>query len=558
MKTSKTVAVRMGDVDLEIKRGTPIIEILKSVGIDPLTKQYTGAIIHNRLVGLKHRILGATTIALVTRAEREGFLIYMRSACLVLAEAAHRVNPQLQLVIGQAIKGGYHVTIENRPPELEIAKFVAATMEQMRAIVAQSLPFRSLRVEIQEAEELFASQRGDDKIKLLSTWRSSHVPIVSCGEYYDIKYGPLLPHTGYIDNFELEPYALGFVLQFSTQDPHRRKLDAEDRPKLFKAYTETRAWNSLLGVTNVGQLNELCLNGGIHEIIKVSEGFHEKKIAQIADDIVARHSVRIVLIAGPSSSGKTTFSKRLALQLRVNGVQPVGLSLDNYYVDREATPRDSDGNFDFEALEAIDLERFNGDLVKLLDGQEVATPRFDFPSGKRVPPEKWVPMVLEPGQLLIIEGIHGLNDQLTRAIPTEKKFKVYISALTQLCIDNHNRIFTSDTRLIRRIVRDRAFRGYSAAQSIEIWPRVKRGELRNIYPFQEDADVMFNSALVYEPAVLHVFAERFLMEIKRDDPARVAGYRLRKFIDLFVPIAPDTVPQTSILREFIGGSWFKY
>ncbi|MCA9523375.1 MAG: cyclic nucleotide-binding protein [Myxococcales bacterium] len=557
MKSPKAVDVVYHGQALTLKAGTSVLDVLGQE-LESSASPITGAVIHNRLVGLKHRLLSSTELVPVSRSDREGFLIYFRSVCLVLAEAAHAIAPTLQLVVGQAIKGGYHIMVQNRPRDVSLEQVIDALRARMRAIVENDRPFRSWRIEIQEAEGLFEQQGGSDKVQLLQTWHSSHVPIISCGEYYDIKYGPFLPSTGHIDDFALQPYERGFVLSFSTQDPNRRRLDVEDRPKLFRTYQEAREWNRLLGVENVGQLNELCLNGGIQEIIKVVEGLHEKKVAAIADQIAQSRDVRLVLIAGPSSSGKTTFSKRLALQLRVNSLKPVALSLDNYYIDREDTPLDEDGNYDFESIEAIDLERFNQDLVGLLAGDEVMTPRFNFQSGKRVPPEKFQPMRLRDDQILIIEGIHGLNDRLTSSVPAHRKFKIYISALTQLCIDNHNRIFTSDTRLLRRIVRDRLFRGYTAADSIAIWPRVKRGELKWIYPYQESADVMFNSALIYEPAVLHVFAERFLMEIPPNHPSRIVGHRLRKFIDLFVPVFPDNVPQTSILREFIGGSGFKY
>jgi uridine kinase len=314
-----------------------------------------------------------------------------------------------------------------------------------------------------------------------------------------------------------------------------------------------------LGIANLGQLNQLIIKGESAEVIRIAESLHEKKVAQIADQINERRDkVKLVLIAGPSSSGKTTFSKRLSLQLMVNGIRPVALSTDNFYVDREKTPLDEDGKYDFECIEAIDLELFNEVLVGLLRGEKVLAPRFDFPSGTRRPKEKWVPMQLEPGQVLVVEGIHGLNERLTQAVANDEKFRIYISALTQLAIDDHNRIFTSDTRFLRRIVRDRLFRGYSAASTIETWPRVRRGEMRDIFPYQEEADVMFNSALVYEQAFLRLYAERFLLEVPQNHPSFVDAYRLLRFVQSFVPLFDAPVPQTSILREFVGGSGFKY
>jgi uridine kinase len=297
----------------------------------------------------------------------------------------------------------------------------------------------------------------------------------------------------------------------------------------------------------------------VTEVIRIAEGFHEKKIAAIADMIhTRRQRVRMVLVAGPSSSGKTTFIKRLAIQLRVNGLRPLGLSLDNYFVDRAQTPRGPDGKPDFESIDALDLELLNTQLAALLRGEEVAVPRYDFVLGRRVAADRWSHARLSEGQILLVEGIHALNPRLTAAVPHEDTFKVFISALTQLVLDDHNRIFTSDARLLRRIVRDRLSRGHRATHTLEMWAGVRRGEARGIFPFQEDADVVFNSALVYEPAVLRVFAERFLLEVPREHPTYTEAYRLLKFLSWFVPIFQDDVPNTSILREFIGGSAFEY
>jgi uridine kinase len=329
------------------------------------------------------------------------------------------------------------------------------------------------------------------------------------------------------------------------------------QPKLFAIYRETRRWNEVLGVANVGALNRMCLSGEISEVIRIAEGFQEKRVAQIADAIAAeRQRVRLVLVAGPSASGKTTFIKRLGIQLRVNGIQPVGLSLDNYFVNREKTPLDSDGKPDYEAIEALDLELLNVQLDAVLRGEDVAVPRYNFLTGMRDGPYRSTTLRLEPNQVLLVEGIHALNPQLTAAIPEATKFRLFISALTQLTLDDHNRIFTSDSRLLRRLVRDRLYRGHPATRTLEMWNSVRRGEARGIFPFQEQADLMFNSALVYEPAVLRVYAERFLLEVPREHPAYTEAYRLLKFLSWFVPIFQDDVPQTSLLREFIGGSAF--
>jgi uridine kinase len=355
------------------------------------------------------------------------------------------------------------------------------------------------------------------------------------------------------------PYEDGLVLRFPRRRDRSQLPPFTPRPLLYRTYVETRSWQDLLGIRHVGQLNRLCLNGGIREILRIAEGFHEKKIAHIADDIVARReAVRLITIAGPSSSGKTTFAKRLGIQLRVNGIEPIALSLDDYYVDRHDTPLADDGQPDFEALEAIDLPLFHRHLSELLAGEEVRTPEYDFVTGRRKPPERWAPMRLEDNQVLLVEGIHGLNDQLTATVSRGRTYRIFISALSQLAIDDHNRIFTADARLIRRIVRDQLFRGFTAERTLRLWERVRRGEARWIFPFQEGADVMLNSALVYEPAVLKTYAERFLLQVPRTSPEYPEAYRLLKFLALFVPIFPDEVPHTSILREFIGGSTFSY
>jgi uridine kinase len=355
------------------------------------------------------------------------------------------------------------------------------------------------------------------------------------------------------------PHGDGLILRFPRRADRNALPEFTPRELLYRTYTETRRWEEVLGIHHVGQLNRLCLNGEVRSIVRVAEGLHEKKVAQIADEILSRRPrIRVVMVSGPSASGKTTFAKRLGIQLRVNGIEPVSLSLDDYYVDRDRTPRGEDGRPDFEALEAIDIPLLNEHLVALLSGCEVESPRFDFISGTRAGPERWRPLSLGDSQVLVVEGIHGLNHRLTSDVPRDQIYRVYISALSQLAIDDHNRIFTADARLVRRIVRDRLFRGFTTERTLALWEGVRRGEARWIFPFQEQADVMFNSALVYEPAVLKTYAERFLLQVPRTSPSYSEAYRLLKFLSMFVPVFPDEVPHTSILREFIGGSSFSY
>jgi uridine kinase len=360
-----------------------------------------------------------------------------------------------------------------------------------------------------------------------------------------------------VRGFSVVPYEDGLLLRFPRDGEPAPALGPQ--PKLFATYRETREWNEAIGVANVGALNRVCLSGEIAEVIRIAEGFHEKKLAAIADAIAARRGeARAVLVAGPSASGKTTFIKRLDIQLRVNGLRPIGLSLDNYFIDRERTPHGADGKPDYEALAALDLDLFNEHLLALLEGRAVEVPQYDFVLGRRAGRERWRTLRLAADELLQIEGIHALNPRLTAAVPESAKYRVFISALTQLTLDDHNRIFTSDARLLRRIVRDRLFRGHDTTHSLEMWGAVRKGEARGIFPFQEQADVMFNSALLYEPAVLRVYAERFLLEVPREHPTYTEAFRLLKFLQWFVPVFEHDVPSTSILREFIGGSAFRY
>jgi len=550
------LTIKLADKDLRIPYGTPVGEVI-AAHREPSSLPALAALVHNRCVDLAFPLCAPAEIFPVDYRMREGVLVYRRTAALVLLEAARQLWPEVRVIIGQAMGNGYHYQFQG---ERSITKAqVGKLRARMERLVAADMPLALERVHIDEAEEIFNKAEQPDKAQLLANHFEPFVTVVRLGAFRDIHHYPVAPSTGLIKTFELEHYPPGLILRFPSRWKPKQIGPYKDSPGLFAAYRETREWNAILGVENVGQLNALTVAGDAGQLIRVAEGLHEKKIAQIADRISQeRQRVRLVTIAGPSSSGKTTFSKRLSLQLRVSGVVPVALSVDNFYVNREETPLDSKGKYDFEAIEAIDLDLFNETLVKLMSGQEVLTPKFNFETGKRAPREKWKPMKLDPGQILVVEGIHGLNDRLTADVPVEQKFKIYISALTQLCIDDHNRIFTSDTRFLRRIVRDRLYRGYSAAQTIANWPSVRRGELRNIFPFQDSADVMFNSALIYEQAVLRLYAERFLLEVPRDSSSFVDAYRLLRFVQHFVPMFDEPVPQISILREFVGGSAFNY
>ncbi len=541
---------------VEVPYGTPVGSVIKRLLPNP-DQPVLAALVQHRCVGLNHPVCAPTTIVPIDYTTRQGVLVYRRTASLILLEAVRQLYPGVRVTIGQALANGYHyrVMIAGKLKPEHVAKIKT----RMRELVAQDFALRTETVTIGEARSIFAGMGFEHKLRVLQTYWAPFVTLVWCGGVCDVHRYPVAPSTGAISHFELDYYEGGLILRFPHRGKPRPAGAFHDSPKLFQVYTETRKWNELLGVESVGQLNEITIRGEANEVIRVSEGLHEKKIAQIADKITQESSgVRLVLIAGPSASGKTTFAKRLSLQLLVNGVRPIALSMDNFYVNREDTPKDDSGAYDFEAIEAIDLALFNEVLAKLLKGEEVLTPEFDFISGTRKPRNKWKPMQLKQGQVLVVEGIHGLNDRLTESVPAGQKYRVYVSALTQLCIDDHNRIFTSDGRFLRRIVRDRLFRGYRASTTIDNWPNVRRGEQRNIFPFQEKADVMFNSSLVYEQAVLKLYAERFLLEVPQDDPAFGEAYRLLQFVQTFVPIFEQSVPQISLLREFVGGSAFKY
>jgi len=550
-----SVVVSYGGERRQVPSGTTVEQFLVQLHGE-VPQEIVAALVNRRLVMLDFPLRGfQVDLEAVRAASRQGEAVSRFSASLVMLEAARELYPEARLAVGQSLGGGYFYSWQG--PQRLTPAMVASLQRRMSEICAEDRPFQRRSVTIEEAEGIFRANHEESKLALLTVRRHSTLPVVSCGAFVDIAHGTAAPSTGRVRGFALVPYEDGLLLRFGRNSDPAHLPPLASQPKLFAAYRETRRWNDLLGVANVGSLNRMCLSGEVSELIRIAEGFHEKKIAQIADAIAAQAKrVRVVLVAGPSASGKTTFIRRLAIQLRVNGIRPVGLSLDNYFVDRERTPLDARGRPDYEALEALDVELFNADLAGLLRGEEVEQPRYDFVRGRRADRDLWQRQRLGPDQVLLVEGIHGLNHRLTASVPEESKYRVFISALTQLTLDDHNRIFTSDARLLRRIVRDHLFRGHPATRTLEMWSSVRRGEARGIFPFQEEADVIFNSALVYEPAVLRVYAERFLLEVPREHPAYTEAYRLLRFLAWFVPVFQDEVPRTSILREFIGGSAF--
>ena len=492
----------------------------------------------------------------LTLADNEGHKTYKRSMCMMLVKAIYDVCEHQgidKVRIHFSVSKGYYCTIEGRVKVDQ--DFLNLVEKRMRQMVAEKMPIQKRSVNTDDAIALFKKHGMYDKQKLFGYRRVSKVNVYSMNEFEDYYYGYMLPDASYLEYFSLHLYEEGFVLQMPEQKAPTVVPPFKPYHKLFQVLNESTKWGDMLGIETVGNLNEEITKGNIQQTILVQEALQEKKIAEIAQQIVNKPGVKFVLVAGPSSSGKTTFSHRLSIQLRAHGLVPHPIAVDDYFVNRENSPRDADGNYNFECLEALDVELINQDMVELLHGKEVSLPTYNFKTGKREYNGKT--KKLGKNDVLIIEGIHCLNDAMTYRLPKENKFKIYISALTQLNVDEHNRIPSTDGRLLRRMVRDARTRGTTAKQTIAMWPSVRKGEEENIFPYQEEADVMFNSALIYELAVLKAYAEPILFGIERDCPEYVEAKRLLKFLDYFVGIGSEAVPTNSLLKEFIGGGCFQ-
>ena len=450
------------------------------------------------------------------------------------------------------VSGGYFCTLQGRT-KLSL-QLLDDVKEYMHALVKEAAPIEKRSIPTAEARRRFREYRMYDKEQLFRYRRASRVNIYSLKSFEDYYYGYMVPDASYLSCFDLKLFEDGFVLQFPPKGQPQTVPEFRPEMKIYHVQRDSMEWGSRLGIPTVGALNDFIVQHTAKELIMIQEAFHEKKIAEIAAQIAAKPEQKIVLIAGPSSSGKTTFSHRLSTQLSVYGLKPHPIAADDYFVDREKTPRDADGKYDFERIEAIDAVQLNADMTALLNGEMVELPTFNFKTGRRE--YKGRTKTLGKDDILIIEGIHCLNDALTVSLPRENKFKIYISALTQLNIDEHNRIPTTDGRLLRRIVRDARTRGASAKDTIAMWDSVRRGEERNIFPYQESADVMFNSALIYELAVLKLYAEPKLFSISPEEPEYEEAKRLLKFLDYFLPVPGDDIPNNSLIREFIGGGCF--
>ena len=505
----------------------------------------------HRLRELNKTVKKDMEISFITMTDKDGKRAYRRSAVLLMQKAANNLwKNDVMIRVNHSLGQGYFCSMEG--VELNKANILMLKEEMLR-IVAQNYPIEKYNVNRDEAIELFEGFGLIDKKLTMEYRRNSRVNLYSVDGFVDYHFGFMVPSTGYIKWFDLDLYENGFVIMF----PNKNGSVVEPlvtSSKLFHTLQDSKKWSQMLGVGTVGALNEAISHGGGHELILLQEALMEERIGNIAAQIAASHDKKFVMIAGPSSSGKTTFSNRLSIQLRAKGLNPHPIGLDDYYIDRDKCPRDENGDFDFECLESIDVEKFNEDMTALLNGEEILMPSFNFKTGRREYRGK--KLKLGENDILVIEGIHGLNDKLSYTLPAESKFRIYISALTQLNIDEHNPLPTTDGRLLRRIVRDARTRGTSAQETLGMWASVRRGEEKYIFPFQDSADVMFNSALVYEMAVLKVYAEPLLFQIPRDSEEYLEAKRLLKLLDYFLPLPTEGIAQNSLVREFVGGSCF--
>ena len=534
-------------------RGARVVDFL-SVISDEFEAPLVAAILNGNLKELTYPVNLEATVKPVTMADADGARIYRRSLTFLLELVFKQLFPHGTLTIDHSVShGGYYCQVTDRQPLSESE--LEALNVRMKELVAADLPFVRREIPLDEAIQHFKELGYDDKVRLLSHRSKDYLTVYYMGNSMDYHHGYMVPSTGYLRVFDLYITNGGFTLRFPRRHAPTQLQPPPYYPKLLSAFRQYGAWLERLGIGNVGALDDAIQAGRGHEVILVSEALHEQHISDVARQIAERKDeISLVLVAGPSSSGKTTFSRRLTVQLLARGISPYPLELDNFFVNREDTPRDEDGDYNFEALETLDLPLLAEHLQGLVAGENVRLPYFNFKTGKREDGEF---VQLQRGQIIILEGIHGLNPRLIPESLTGRSFRVYVSALTQLNLDRHNRVSTTDTRLIRRIVRDSRERGHSAKDTISRWESVKRGEKRYIFPYQENADVMFNSALVYELAALKPLAEPLLRQVPYNTPERIEAKRLLAFLEWFLPIEKDLIPENSIAREFLGGSILK-
>ncbi len=538
----------------EYELGLTLHQIAKDLKIK-LDHQIIGARVNNIVSELNFRVYKPKIIEFFDISNVDGYRMYKRSLSFVLLKAFNDVLPKKELRIEHSISKGYYCQVE--PSSYSLTKQnVMDIAARMREIINADLQFKRNQILTDEAIEIFKDNKLFAKAKLFKTRPTLYTSVYCLDDMRDYFYGYLVPSTNYLQTFDLIPYYNGMLLRFPLKNKLKELGEVIQQEKLFDIFQEYQNWVEILEVSTIGSINEKIQAGQAGDLIKFSEALHEKKVAQIAEKIKKRVDTKIILIAGPTSSGKTTFSKRLAVQLKIIGIKPVQISLDNYFVNRKDTPKDENGAYDFESINALDVETFNQNFLDLIAGKEIEIPKYSFETGERYYNGKKLQITKE--QVIIIEGIHGLNPELSKLIEEKYKFKIYISALTQVGIDWHNRIPTTDNRLLRRIIRDYKYRHYSASETLARWGSVRRGEEKNIFPFQEEADIMFNSALLYELSVIKKHVEPLLKEIHETETEYSEAIRLLKFLSYFVTIKDDEIPPTSILREFVSGSSFKY
>ena len=538
--------------EYNIQEPTTVQELLKQE-IQLSKYKVVGCIFNNEYQNLEYEIQTDGKLELIDTFSKEGMKIYVRTLVYIMGKAFEKLYPNEKMTVEYQLGHAMFCTCDN----LEITQeFMDNMTQEIQKIIDQDLEIKKVTMTRKEAEEFYQKTNSSKGRLQFDLKDNQKIYMYYCEEYYNYCYGTLANRTGVVKKFEIRKYYDGFLIRYPSSKQPEIIPEFKPTKKLSWALEEYEKIHKILDVNTVYKLNKAIEEDRIKDVIMLAEALHEKKIANIADDIAARKNVKMVLIAGPSSSGKTTFAQRLGIQLRLNGIKPVTISVDNYFVERQDTPKDENGEYDFEAIEAIDLKLFNDHLVKLLNGEEVEMPEFDFHVGtKRYNGKK---LRLHDDEILVIEGIHCLNDQLTSQISKEEKYKVYISALTVLNMDRYNRISTTDTRLIRRIVRDHKFRGYSAKHTLGTWYKVNRGEEKNIFPYQEEANKIFNTSLIYELNTLKDIAEPLLEEITPEDKEYAEALRLRNMLKYFKPIPNDQIPTNSLLKEFLGGGDFKY
>lgn len=540
------------DIDGGTTLATIAEELKAELGFTPICCR-----VNNKTEGLDYAIYQPRQLEFQDKLTGSGPRVYVRSLCMMLYHAVEIATPGTRLTIEHSMSHGYYCRLNGYSDVPQ--SLVDNLLELMHQLVKANMPFvRHIKL-TSEVTDMFEKQGLHSKAELLRTTRELYTTYYTLGEVCDSYYGALAPSTAHIDVFDIVKYKEGFLLMPYDSDNPSVPATPVIQEKMYRAFTDHLLFNQIVGVRDVGEFNRFVQNHDAADLVNVAEALHEKAIARISDEIAARYAdggARIVLISGPSSSGKTTTTKRLSIQLMTNLLKPQMISLDDYFVNREYTPLDEQGEYDYESLYALDLAQFNADLAAILEGKEVALPSYNFETGRRE--YRGNTIKLEHGSILLIEGIHGLNPELTSLIPEEMKYRVYVSALTTLSIDNHNWVPTTDNRLLRRIIRDHKYRGTSAESTIRRWPSVRRGEEKWIFPYQENADAMFNSSFIFELAMMKDYAENILSSVPADVPEYAEAYRLRKFLSYFNPISSALLPSTSLMCEFLGGSSFKY